>query len=73
MASKQNVFNRQFPYFNTFDHEGPVVINDMRNLTVGVLDHLEIIFPTEVYKMLAYTKRILRGSVLKKHREVLVT
>ena len=34
--SKQNLVKRQFPYIDTFDHEGPVVINDMQNLTVGV-------------------------------------
>ena len=42
-ASKKNLVKRQFPYIDTFDHEGPVVINTMRNLTVGVFEHLEII------------------------------
>ena len=55
------------------DHEEPVVINAMRNLTVGVFEHLEIISPTDVDKGLAYTQRILRGSALKKYREILVT
>ena len=64
-ASKKNLIKRQFPYIDTFDHEGPVVINVMRNLTVRVFEHLEIILPTDVDKMLAYTQRILRGSALK--------
>ena len=42
-----------------------MVINAMRNLTVGVFEHLEIISPTDVDKGLAYTQRILRGSALK--------
>ena len=39
-ASKQNIVKRQFPYINTFDHEGPVVINTMCALTVGMFEHL---------------------------------
>ena len=50
-----------------------MVINAMRVLIVGVFENLEIISPTDVDKRLAYTQRILRGSALKKHREVLVT
>ena len=45
----------------------------MRNLTVRVFDHLEITSPMDVDRRLAYTQRILRGSALKKYREVLVT
>ena len=71
--SKQNFIKRQFPYIYTFDHEGPVVINEMCNLTVGVFDNLEIILPTDVDTRLAYTQRIFRGAALKKNREVLVT
>ena len=63
-ASKQNIVKRQFHYINTFDHEGPVVINAMRNLTVRVFEHLDIILPTDVDKSLAYTQRILRGHAL---------
>ena len=44
----------------------------MRDLTVGVFDHLEITYPMDVDKRLAYTQRILRGSALKRYREVLV-
>ena len=34
--SKQTFFKRQFQYIDTFDHEGPVVIKAMHNLTFGV-------------------------------------
>ena len=43
-----------------------MVINDMRDLTVGVFEHLEIILPTYVDKNVAYTQSILIGSALKK-------
>ena len=39
-ASKQNLVKRQFTYIDTFNHDGPVVINTMQNLTVGVFEHL---------------------------------
>ena len=71
-TSKKNLVKRQFLYTHTFDHEVPVFINAMRDLTFGVFEHLEIISPTDVDKSLAYTQRILRGSALKKNREVLV-
>ena len=58
--SNQNLVKRQFPYINTFDHEGPVVISAMRNLTVGVFEHLKITSPMYVEKSLSYTQRILR-------------
>ena len=62
---KQNLVKRQFPYINTFNHEGPVVINVMQNLTAGLFERPEIILPTEVEKILACMQRILRGSALK--------
>ena len=42
-----------------------MVINAIRDFTVEVFEHLDIIFPTDVYKTLAYTQRILRVSALK--------
>ena len=72
-ASKQKLAKRQFPYIDMFDQEGPIVISAMHDLTVGVFEHLEIISLTDVDKRLACTQRILRGAVLKKHWEVLVT
>ena len=71
-ASKQILFKRQFPCINMFNHEGPVVINAMHDLTVRLFEHLKIISPTDMEKRLAYT-RILRGSALLKYREILVT
>ena len=45
----------------------------MRDLPVGVFEHLEITSPMDVEKRLDYTHRILIGVALKKHRVVLVT
>ena len=44
----------------------------MRDVAIGVFEHLDVTSPSYVDKRLAYTKRILRGSVIKKYREVLV-
>ena len=48
-----------------FDHEGPVVISDMRDKTVGMFEHLDITSPMDVENRLAYMQRILRGAALK--------
>ena len=44
----------------------------MRNISVGVFEHLEIASPMDADKRVAYTQRILRGSLLKHYRAVLV-
>ena len=36
--SKKNFVKRKFPYINTFDHEGPAVVNTMRDLTSRVCE-----------------------------------
>ena len=64
-VSKQNPVKRKFPNIDTFDHEGPVFISAMHDLTVGVFDHLKITSPMDVEKRLAYTQCILRGAELK--------
>ena len=56
-----------------FDHEGSAVISAMRNVTVKVFEHLKITSPMDVEKRIAYTQRILRGTALKKYRDVMVT
>ena len=71
--SKQNLVKRKFPYINTLYHEVPTVISTMRNINVGVFEHLSITSPMDVDKRLAYTQHILRGAALKKYHEVLVT
>ena len=48
------------------------MIRVMRNLTVGLFEHLEIITPMDVYKRIKYTHIILRGTALKKYKHVLV-
>ena len=72
-ASKQNLVNRKLIYINTFNHKLAVVIRTMRNLSIGVFEHLKITSPMHVDKRLEYTQHILRGAALKKYREVLGT
>ena len=60
----QNLVKRQFTYIDTFDHEGPVVIGEMRNITFRLFEHLEIPAPMGVEKILTYMQRILRGDAL---------
>ena len=72
MVYKQNLVNRKFPYIGTFDHEGPIVVSVMCNITVGVFENLDITITIDVYQRVAYTQRILKGSALKKYREFLV-
>ena len=38
-----------------FDHEGPTVVSAMRDLTVGVFEHLDINFYKDMKKRVAYT------------------
>ena len=38
--SKQKLIKSQFSYIDTFNHEGPMVINTMRDLTAEVFEHL---------------------------------
>ena len=71
-AFNKNLVKRKFPYIDMFDHEGPAVISAIRDLTVGVFEHLDITSPMDVGNRLAYTQSILRGAALKKYQEVLV-
>ena len=72
VASKQNLVKNKFPYIDTFNHEGPVVIKAMHDLTAGFFEHLNITSPMDVKKGIAYMQHILRGAALKKYREVMV-
>ena len=54
-----------------FDHEGPAVIRAMRDLTAGVFGNLEIKCDIYVDKRVKYTQKILRGTALKKYKQVL--
>ena len=55
-----------------FDHEGTVVVSAMCKLTAVVFEHLDIIPPMDVDQRVSYTQCILRGSVLKNYKLVLV-
>ena len=54
-----------------FYHEGPAVIRTMRDLMVGVLEHLEIMSLMDLDVRIKYMERLLRVPVLKKYRQVL--
>ena len=56
-----------------FNHEGPVFIRAMRDITVRVFERLNITSPMDVDKRIVYTEHILRGAALQKYQEVLVT
>ena len=68
VVSNQKLIKMKLPYINTFDHEGPAVVNVMRDLTSGVFENLDIPYPIEVYQRVAYKQRILRGAAHKNTR-----
>ena len=65
MVSKKTLVNSKFPYIDTFNHEVPLVISAMLNLTVKVFEHFYITSHIDVDKRLSYTQLILRGAGLK--------
>ena len=42
----------------------------MKNLTVGLFEHLEITYNMDVDKMIKYSQLILRGTALKRYKQV---
>ena len=48
-------------------HEGPTVIRAMRDITVGVFEHIEITYNMDVDKIIEYMECILRGTALNKY------
>ena len=72
VTTKQNLTKRKFPYINTFNHKVPAVACVMRNLTIGVFEHLEIAPPLFVDEKVNYMQRLLRGLALKKYKKILV-
>ena len=67
----QNLIKRKLSYIDMFDHEGPAVICAIRDLTVGVFKHIEIISYLDIDKRIKYTKHILSGTELKKYKQVI--
>ena len=63
-ASKQNLSEREFSYINMFDHEGPVVVSVMCNLSSRLFEKLDITSPMEVDQSIAFMEHILRGAAL---------
>ena len=72
MVSKKKLFESKFPYIDTFNHEGPVVVSTILDLTSGVFDHLQIMSPMDVDQRVAYTQSIMRGALLKKYKAVML-
>ena len=61
----------KFPNIDTFDHYEPAVISAMRDMGVGVFEHIEIASNMDVDKSIKYTERILILVALKKYRQFL--
>ena len=55
-----------------FDHKGIAVVSTMRELTIGVFEHLEITSPMDVDKRVSDMQRILKEAGLKMYRDVLL-
>ena len=55
-----------FPHINMFDYEVTTVVSTMRDLTVGVFEHLDIKSNLDIDKRIKYTERILIGTAPKK-------
>ena len=51
-ATKRNLVKRKFPFIQALDHQGPAVVHAMRDITVGVFEHLEITYTMDVNKIL---------------------
>ena len=55
-----------------FDHTGYSLVCTMRDLKIGVFEHLEITLSLYVDKRINYTHPLLRGPVIKKYKTVRV-
>ena len=66
MTSKQTLDKIKSPFIYTFNHEGPAVINVMRDLMVVLFEHLDITSRLDLDLRIKYIKRILRGSYINK-------
>ena len=55
----------------SFYHQGPAVVRSMRNLTIGVFEHLEITYVRDVDKSINYTQSLLRGAYIKMYKAFL--
>ena len=71
MATNQNLIKIKFPYIDVFDHQVHAVVRAMRGLTVRLIEHIEITYPTDADKMIKCMQRILMGTVLNKYIQVL--
>ena len=72
MVTKKNLLSGRSHYIDTFNHEGPELVNAIYDLSGDFFDRLEINSPTDVYKRVAYTQRIIRGYMLKNYKAFLL-
>ena len=66
-SSKENIVKMKLSWVDRVDHEVPAVVNAICEQKVGVFEHLKIKSKVDLYIRIKYTKRIMRGSVLKKY------
>ena len=69
---RKTIVRKKLPPINTFNNQGPTVVNLMRDLTVGIFEHLDITAKTDVDKSVKYIYLILSGPVLKNNHEILL-
>ena len=60
-----------FPYINMFDHEASSIISTIRNLTVGVFEHIEITSIMDVDRSIKYTYSIMGVPALNIYQQFL--
>ena len=53
-VSNKKLINRNFAYIDTFDREGPAVVNTMHELTRRVFEHLDITSHMDVDQRVSY-------------------
>ena len=65
MAYNKNIVKRKFPLINIFYCEVIDMINAVRDLTVGVFEHLYITSSLDLYIRIKYTELIMSNADLK--------
>ena len=66
MAFKQNIVKNNFPIINKFYHEVNAAIKKMHDITVGLLEHIDITPKLDLDISIKYMERILRRPAMNK-------
>ena len=72
MAFKQNIVKNNFPIINKFYHEVNAVIKKMHDITVGLLEHIDITPKLDLDISIKYMERILRRPAMNKFWQVML-